>query len=103
MTARVPTNLRFCVCVSMHQSGQSIERNVKSSVKITKAAQCPQMDGSPGFGWVDLLSDQRSEWAHSGQCHIGVFFSERSIPPSTGLRKMDVDGSTPAIRGLLRF
>jgi hypothetical protein len=30
------------------------------------------MDGSPGFGWVDLLRDQRSECRHSGHCHMGM-------------------------------
>jgi hypothetical protein len=48
--ARVATRFLFFACVSMHQSGQSIPRSVRSSVKITKAAQWPQMLGSPGFG-----------------------------------------------------
>jgi hypothetical protein len=50
MTARVITKFLFFACVSKHQSGQSIARSVNSSVKITKAAQWPQMLGSPGFG-----------------------------------------------------
>lgn len=54
----------------MHQSGQSIARSVNSSVKITNAAQWPQMLGSPGLGWVDLFTDQRSECPHSGHCHM---------------------------------
>jgi hypothetical protein len=61
MTARVATKFLFFACVNMHQSGQSITRSVRSSVKITKAAQCPQIEGSPAFGLVDLLSDQRRE------------------------------------------
>jgi hypothetical protein len=72
MTARVPTNLRFCVCVSMHQSGHSIERSVISSVKITNAAHHPQIESSAGLGSVDLLTDQRSECPHSGHCHMGM-------------------------------
>ena len=47
-------------------------RSVNSSVNITKAAQCPQMLGSPGFRWVDLLTDQRSECPHSGHCQREV-------------------------------
>jgi hypothetical protein len=39
----------------MHQSGESSARSVKSSVKITKALQWPQIEGSPGVGLVDLL------------------------------------------------
>jgi hypothetical protein len=74
MTARVPTNLRFCAWVSMHQSGQSIARNVNSSVKITNAPQCPQMDGSPGFGCVDLFSDHLSEWPHSGHFQVDLLW-----------------------------
>jgi hypothetical protein len=50
--ARVITKFFFLVRVSMHQSGQSIARSFSSSVKITKAAQWPQMLGSPGFGVV---------------------------------------------------
>jgi hypothetical protein len=44
-----------------HQSGQSIARSVNSSVKITKAAQWPQIEGSPDLGSVDLFTDQRTE------------------------------------------
>jgi hypothetical protein len=62
MTALVATKFFFFACVSMHQSGQSIARSSNSSVKITKAAQWPQMLGSPGFGMVVRLTDQRSEW-----------------------------------------
>jgi hypothetical protein len=52
MTARVITRFFFFACVSMHQSGQSNGRSVNSSVKITKAAQWPQMLGSQGLGCV---------------------------------------------------
>jgi hypothetical protein len=74
MTARVATRFLFFACVSMHQSGQSSARNSSSSVKITKAAQWPQMEGSPGFGRVDLLRDQRSECLHSGHSHVDVLW-----------------------------
>jgi hypothetical protein len=70
ITTRVAIRFFFFAWVSKHQSGQSIARSVNSSVNITKAAQCLQMLGSPGLGWVDLLSDQRSECPHSGHCHI---------------------------------
>jgi hypothetical protein len=73
MTARVITNFFFFAWVSKHQSGQSIARSVNSSVKITKAAQWPQIEGSPDLGSVDLFTDQRTEWWHSGQLHIAAF------------------------------
>jgi hypothetical protein len=72
MTARVITKFLFFACVSKHQSGQSIARSVNSSVKITKAAQWPQMLGSPGLGFVDLCSDQFNERPHSGHCHVDL-------------------------------
>jgi hypothetical protein len=50
MIARVITKFLFFTCVSKHQSGQSIARSSSSSVKITKAAQWPQILGSPGLG-----------------------------------------------------
>jgi hypothetical protein len=78
MTALVATKFFFFACESMHQSGQSNRRNFSSSVKVTNAAQWPQMEGSPGFGWVDLLRDQFSECPHSGHCHA-AFSLERNI------------------------
>jgi hypothetical protein len=72
MTARVITKFFFFTCVSMHQSGQSIARSVNSSVNITQAAQWPQMLGSPGFGCVDLWSDQFNECPHSGHCQADL-------------------------------
>jgi len=60
MTARVITKFRFFVCVNIDQSGQSSRRSVNSSVKVTKAAQWPQMEGSPGLGFVYLLRDLRA-------------------------------------------
>ena len=72
MIARVITKFFFFACVNMHQSGQSIRRSVSSSVNITKAAQWPQIEGSPGFGCVDLYSDQDSECPHSGHCQREV-------------------------------
>jgi hypothetical protein len=74
MTARVITRFFLVACESMHQSGQSIARNVNSSVKITNAPQCPQMDGSPGFGCVDLFSDHLSEWPHSGHFQVDLLW-----------------------------
>jgi hypothetical protein len=68
MTARVITKFFFLACVNIHQSGQSKVRSLNSSVKITKAAQWPQMLGSPGFGCVYLFRDQRSECPRSGHC-----------------------------------
>jgi hypothetical protein len=59
--ALVITKFFFFACVSKHQSGQSITRSFNSSVNITKAAQWPQIEGSPGFGFVYLLRDQCSE------------------------------------------
>jgi hypothetical protein len=35
-----------------------------------------EMDGSPGFGWVSLLRDQRSECPHSGHCHMGMLWKD---------------------------
>src|SRR6266581_274026 len=73
MTARVATKFLFFVCVSMHQSGQSIARSINSSVKITNAAQWPQIEGSPGLGRVSLLRDHCNERPHSGHWLLGHF------------------------------
>jgi hypothetical protein len=101
MTARVPTNLRFCACVSMHQSGQSIARSVISSVKITKAAQCPQMEASPGFGLVDLLIDHCSECPHSEHCHLDKVWNgrgkgNREVPKNFDLNLLELKAVTIA-------
>jgi hypothetical protein len=70
IAARVSTKFCFFLCDNMPQSGRSIERSLISSVKITKAAQWPQTEGSPGRGFVVRLTDQFNECQHSGQFHF---------------------------------
>jgi hypothetical protein len=69
MTALVPTNLLFCACVNMHQSGQSIARSSSSSVNrlsrsVQRPAQC--MAAVRALPMGDAWDGVRGQPVHSG-------------------------------------